>query len=727
MKRFFLNVALFTALALIVTGCPDGGGDDGTPATQLPAGTNVTVTFSLNGQSGTPPASLTFAKGGTATRPTPNPTATGYTFVNWYSTPVGTPVPASGVTAFNFNTAVNADITLYAGWNVDNVNYWYVKFYDGSGSTPFHQEGVSKTAVSATVTAPSPDPTKEKNTFKGWTLTNPPALESTLVTFPYSVNSDVDLYAVWESTVWFVTFSDGGNTFATSEVSKTASPATVNAPSPAPIKDNNVFKGWSTDLTLDNVVTFPYTVTEDITLNAIWEADTANYYFVTFYNEPDVEYVQDSYAKTGTETADAPNPAPTKEGYTFKGWTLANPPTTSSTLATFPITVTDNIDLYAVWEQNWVVTFYNESAVFSTASVATTGTATVNAPSSAPTKEGYTLKGWSTANPPTEVTLATFPLTITEDNTGLYAFWEKDIEVSDIILIGSGEFQSDWFLELAKAPSGKPAIKIAPDTLATGGDANSYRMMFNFDPSVDVKDYGYIECDLETDGDSPSGSAVLSLFIYDEDDVDRPSKLMDFSQSGVGTLKYTFGKVLHYTSYTLVGFEYYNAAISNITNLYITRLELGGTPVPEPQLGDEVSATGAFLTFTAGATSGSSTLSMAKGSNELPGKAGFKKVYVYFDPLGVDFALIEIKFSRENGGGNTSVWTGIDATAERSLASPSYLGWKGWGSFEYKGDPLDISDQLNKATLKCITFEVEADDGSTGLNLLGVVFTKWAD
>jgi uncharacterized repeat protein (TIGR02543 family) len=717
MKKFW-KIALFTALAvtLVLTGCSNGGVDAGGPEE-----VNVTVTFNLNGQSGTPPPSQTFAKGGTATRPASNPSAVGYTFANWYSTQVETPVPSSGVSAFNFSTAINADITLYAGWNTDAANYWYVKFYDGN--TVFRQQAVEKTAADKNISKPSPDPVKANHAFRGWTLENPPSETSTLVIFPYNITADVNLYAIWESTVWTVTFSDGGHPFATSEVDKNASPATVNAPTPDPVKEYNTFKGWSTDLTLANVVTFPYTVTGDITLHAIWEQD-ANYYFVTFYSEAGTEFVQDVFPRTGTETADAPNPPPTKSGYAFMGWTLANPPLPASVLVTFPLPVNDNINLYAIWAQNWVVTFYNESAVFAEAPVAPTGAAAVNAPSPAPTKTGYTLKGWSTVNPPTEATLAVFPLTITVNNTNLYALWEKDIEISDIILInnGLGDFQSDWFLDLVKAPSGKPAIKIEPDTLGEGGDANSYRMMFNFDPSVDVKDYGYIECDIETDGDNPSGNAVLSLFIYDEAEPDRPIKLMDFSQGGVGTLKYTFGKVLHFKSYILVGFEYYNAEISSTTNLYITRLELGGTPVPEPELGEEVPATNAFLTFTAGATSGSSSLSMSAGAGEIPGKPDYKKVYVYFDPLGADFNLIEVKFSWD-GGGNFSLWTGIDATAERSLASPNYLGYKGWGAFSYTGDPSDISSQLSKATLKCITFEVQVSAGSS-LSLAGVVFTK---
>ncbi len=66
-----------------------------------------TVTFNSNGGSAVTPQTVN--DGALATEPTPEPTKSGYLFGGWYSD-IGL------TTAYNFNTPVTADITLYAKW-----------------------------------------------------------------------------------------------------------------------------------------------------------------------------------------------------------------------------------------------------------------------------------------------------------------------------------------------------------------------------------------------------------------------------------------------------------------------------------------------------------------------------------------------------------------------------------------------------------------------------------
>ena len=67
---------------------------------------NKTVTFDSNG--GSTVAAQTVTYGSKATKPA-DPTKSGYTFGGWYTNSACT-------TAYDFNTAVTADITLYAKW-----------------------------------------------------------------------------------------------------------------------------------------------------------------------------------------------------------------------------------------------------------------------------------------------------------------------------------------------------------------------------------------------------------------------------------------------------------------------------------------------------------------------------------------------------------------------------------------------------------------------------------
>ena len=66
-----------------------------------------TVTFNANGY-GTAPAAQTVTSGSKATKPT-DPTASGYTFGGWYT-------DSACTKAYSFDTAVTANITLYAKW-----------------------------------------------------------------------------------------------------------------------------------------------------------------------------------------------------------------------------------------------------------------------------------------------------------------------------------------------------------------------------------------------------------------------------------------------------------------------------------------------------------------------------------------------------------------------------------------------------------------------------------
>ena len=73
-----------------------------------------TVTFNANGH-GTAPAAQTVSQGEKATTPTA-PTANGYTFEGWYT-------DKNCTSAFDFNTAITEDITLYAKWTLSEQQF----------------------------------------------------------------------------------------------------------------------------------------------------------------------------------------------------------------------------------------------------------------------------------------------------------------------------------------------------------------------------------------------------------------------------------------------------------------------------------------------------------------------------------------------------------------------------------------------------------------------------
>jgi len=148
---------------------------------QLFLGSPVTVTFDTNGGSAVDTQSV--ASGSVVTKPA-DPTKDHCTFGGWYTD--------SGLTnAFDFNTAVNANTTLYAKWTANQ----YTITFDTDGGSAI--EPITRD-YNTTVTLPAA-PTKAGFTFAGWNTqadgTGTPYADGASVT----LTAPLTLYAQWTS------------------------------------------------------------------------------------------------------------------------------------------------------------------------------------------------------------------------------------------------------------------------------------------------------------------------------------------------------------------------------------------------------------------------------------------------------------------------------------------------------------------------------------------------
>ena len=139
-----------------------------------------TYTVSFDSAGGSTVAAVTAEHGNTITAPA-EPTRDGYEFTGWYSD--------SATTArFDFATPVTAEMTLYAGWN---INTYTVSFDSAGGSTV--------AAVTAehgnTITAPA-EPTRDGYEFTGWYSDS-----ATTARFDFAtpVTAEMTLYAGWKA------------------------------------------------------------------------------------------------------------------------------------------------------------------------------------------------------------------------------------------------------------------------------------------------------------------------------------------------------------------------------------------------------------------------------------------------------------------------------------------------------------------------------------------------
>ena len=303
------------------------------PATMPANDVTVTGSFTINKYKlsymvdGTEYKSYDIEYGATIT-PEAEPTKEGYTFSGWSTIPVTMPAKAVTVTG---TFTINKYKLVYM---VDGTEY---KSYD--------------IEYGATIT-PEAEPTKEGYTFSGWsTIPETMPAKDVTITGTFTKGAYKLTYMVDEAVYKTVTYDFG----------------TTITPEAAPTKEGYTFSGWS-----EIPVTMPandVTVTGKFTINK----------YKLVYMVDGVEYKSYDIEYGATITPEA---EPTKEGHTFSGW--------NSIPATMPandITVTGSFTKGA-----YKLIYMVDGEVYKTVSYDYDSTIT---PEAEPTKEGYTFSGWS--------------------------------------------------------------------------------------------------------------------------------------------------------------------------------------------------------------------------------------------------------------------------------------------------------------------------------------------
>lgn len=283
-----------------------------------------TVTFDADG--GTPtPDSQTVEYDGTATKPA-DPEKEGFTFAGW------------------FNKATDAlyDFTLKVRENLNLIAHWGEKTFKVTFDTDGGSEVAEQTIVYGKTAYKPADPTKTGFTFGKWQK------DGVDYDFSTPVTADITLKATWtadtpapgpggggdtpvptEKTKYTVTYVDGqGKTLHTEEVEEGSATPTIADPT----KEGYIFKGWSPAVAKK--------VTGNATYVAQWEAKPAEKkQFTVTYTDGQGTTLKTVKVDEGEATPSCT--APTREGYTFTGWS----PAVAST-------VTADVTYVAQWKQN---------------------------------------------------------------------------------------------------------------------------------------------------------------------------------------------------------------------------------------------------------------------------------------------------------------------------------------------------------------------------------------
>ena len=261
-----------------------------------------------------------------------------------------------------------------------------------------------------------------------------------------------------------VTFNtDGGSTVDTQTIKKGE---TAKDPG-APTKDGFEFVEWQKD---GEKFEFATPINENIELKALWKAKTPAVEEVKVTFNTDGGSTVDTQTIKKGETAKDPG-APTKDGFEFVEWQK------DGEKFEFATPINENIELKAVWKaktpavEKFTVKFNsNGGSAVATQTIEKGKTATEP---KAPTKTGYTFKGWYTDDKFVDKFIFTKAVT---ENVTLYAKWEEDkpvVPAKEDLYISDIEYDGDYVT--GKVTSKGVAVDGATVTLKIDGYKTSYK------------------------------------------------------------------------------------------------------------------------------------------------------------------------------------------------------------------------------------------------------------
>ncbi|MCR5043735.1 MAG: InlB B-repeat-containing protein [Bacteroidaceae bacterium] len=256
------------------------------------------------------------------------PTKEGYTFSGWSEIPATMPAK---------------DVTITGSFTINSYKLTYI--VDG-------EEYKSMNVNYAETITEETEPVKEGYTFSGWSLI--PA------TMPAK---DVTVTGSFSRGQYKLTYILDGQTYKTVSMDYGVNVTEENAPE----KEGYTFSGWS-----EIPATMPakdVTVTGSFTINS--------YKLIYMVDDREYKSYEIEYSSSITPEAE-----PTKEGYTFSGWSEI-----PSTMPAKDVTVT------GIFEVNtYTLTYVVDGETYKTVTVNYGDAIT---PEAQPTKEGYTFSGWS--------------------------------------------------------------------------------------------------------------------------------------------------------------------------------------------------------------------------------------------------------------------------------------------------------------------------------------------
>jgi uncharacterized repeat protein (TIGR02543 family) len=276
-------------------------------------------------------------------------------------TRTGTLAATAGVYPVNF--AVTNDPLINV--DVEFIVYNTVAYNANGGTGSVPTDATRYTGGTATVKF-SPLPTRTGYTFLGWSQSSSAASPSYIAAGlkAFTVTGNTTLYAVWKINTHTVTYYGNGNTSGSDPAATTHNYGTnaVVKGSETLARAGHTFLGWAQSSNATAATFAPgatFLVSGNVSFYAVWRANQAPpvapvTYTVTYHGNGNTSG-SDPAATThnsGTNATVKGRETLARTDYTFAGWSASSTAAAATYAAGATLTVTGNVDLYAVWTKN---------------------------------------------------------------------------------------------------------------------------------------------------------------------------------------------------------------------------------------------------------------------------------------------------------------------------------------------------------------------------------------
>lgn len=246
----------------------------------------------------------------------------------------------------------------------------------------------------------------------------------------YCINRQINVTFLYDINKYAIQFDANGGSGAPADMNKYHDEDVV-LPTTTPTRNGYTFKGWGTTSTDDTPNYQPggtYTTNTARTLYAIWESNIPTTYTVS-YNANGGSGAPASQTKTKDVSLTLSSTKPTRNGYTFQGWSTSSTATSVDYSAGGSYTENASVTLYAVWKKNsttYTISYNANGGTGAPASQTKTFGYALSLSSTKPTRSGYSFLGWSTSSTATEATYSAGGSYTPNASATLYAVWKKN-------------------------------------------------------------------------------------------------------------------------------------------------------------------------------------------------------------------------------------------------------------------------------------------------------------